>query len=120
MCPGVHYSLMLIRKTGAEGTRPAKFSKSRICQKAICALDGYELLFDAPTFHEFAVKTPLAVDVIASKLLEHKVIGGVNLQPLYPEFGEAMLFCVTEQHTKTDIDMLVNLLHTIERESEVL
>lgn len=112
--------LCLLGKQGLKELALQNFQKTEYAKKAICGLEGYELLFDAPTFNEFAVTTPLAGDVITQKLLEHKVIGGVNLQPLHPEFGEAMLFCVTEQHSKTDIDMLVDLLRTIECESEVL
>jgi glycine cleavage system protein P-like pyridoxal-binding family len=48
------------------------------------------------------------------------MIGGLNLTPYYPEFGEAMLLCVTEQHSKEDIDTLVRFLKTIEQESEVV
>ena len=112
--------LCLLGKQGLKELALQNFQKAEYAKRAICALPGYELVFQGPTFNEFAVKTPLTVDLINPKLLEHKMIGGVNLQQFYPEFGEAMLFCVTEQHTKAEIDALANVLHTIERESEVL
>lgn len=112
--------LCLLGKQGLKELALQNFQKAEYAKQAICALPGYEVLFQGPTFNEFAVKTPFAVEVINQKLLEHKMIGGVNLQQLYPEFGEAILFCVTEQHSKVEIDALVNALHAIERESEVL
>ncbi|GAK59704.1 probable glycine dehydrogenase [decarboxylating] subunit 1 [Candidatus Vecturithrix granuli] len=112
--------LCLLGKQGLKELALQNFQKAEYAKQAIRALPGYELLFQGPTFNEFAVKTPFAVDVINQKLLEHKIIGGVNLRQFYPDFGETMLFCVTEQHAKAEIDALVNVLHTIERESEVL
>ena len=112
--------LCMLGKQGIKEMAYQNFQKTEYTKKAICALDGYELLFESPTFNEFAVKTPVSVDLINQTLLENKMIGGVNLQTYYPEQGEAMLLCVTEQHSKDEIDSFVNLLKTIKQESEVL
>jgi glycine dehydrogenase subunit 1 len=43
-------------------------------------------------------------------LLAHGYQGGKPLKPDFPELDESALFCVTEMHTKEDIDGLVTAL----------
>ena len=112
--------LCMLGKQGMKELASQNFQKTEYAKKAMSALEGYEVLFEGPTFNEFVVKAPISVDLINQKLLEQKMIGGVNLNKYYPEFGEAMLLCVTEQNSKEDIDSLVNLFKTIEPESEVV
>ena len=112
--------LCMLGKQGMKELASQNFQKTEYAKKAMSALEGYEVLFEGPTFNEFVVKAPISVDLINQKLLEQKMIGGVNLNKYYPEFGEAMLLCVTEQNSKEDIDSLVNLFKTIEQESEVV
>ncbi len=42
--------------------------------------------------------------------LAHGYQGGKPLKQDFPELGESALFCVTEMHTKEDIDGLVTAL----------
>jgi len=112
--------LSTLGKQGIKELALQNFQKTEYAKKAISELQGYELLFSSPTFNEFAVKTTVSVDLINQKLLEQKIIGGLNLNAYYPEFDEAMLLCVSEQNSKEDIDTLVNLLKLTKQESEVL
>ncbi|MBD3305002.1 aminomethyl-transferring glycine dehydrogenase subunit GcvPA [candidate division KSB3 bacterium] len=112
--------LCILGKRGIKDVASQNFHKAEYAKKMITALDGYELLFSSPTFNEFAIKTPLTAELINQKLLEQKIIGGIDLTPFYPEFGDAMLFCVTEQHTKAEIDAFARCLKMIEQESEVV
>ncbi len=112
--------LSLLGRQGVKELANQNFQKSQYAKTSICALNGYELLFDGPTFNEFVVKTPLPVDFIQTQLMEQKIVGGYNLQTSYPAYGDAMLVCVTEQHSKDDIDTFVSALRNMEQESEVL
>lgn len=70
----------------------------------------------SPFFKEFIIDfndTGLTVEEINSRLLEQKIFGGKDLSLEFPEYGQAALYCVTEVHTKEDIDKLVNALSTI-------
>ncbi len=70
-------------------------------------------LFAAPYFKEFAVNfdgTGKTVAGINDALLRHKIFGGRDLTSEFPELGECALFCVTEVHTKEDLDRLVDAL----------
>ena len=73
-------------------------------------MNGYTLAFDAPFFKEFAVRTPRTVAALNKKLLKRNIIGGYDLSRAYPELKHTMLLCVTELHTKEDVDKLVDAL----------
>ena len=64
-----------------------------------------KVLFSAaPRFNEFVVQTsedPLAIN---SRLLGHKIIGGLPLKKFYPELGNAALWCCTELTIRAAID----------------
>ena len=84
--------------------------KSVYARKNITAIKGFEQAFTGVHFKEFAVKLPGSAKDLNRYLLEHKIIGGVDLEPHYPELGPAMLFCVTETKTREQLDGLVEAL----------
>src|SRR5271169_5343944 len=47
----------------------------------------------APRFNEFVVQTSDDPYAINSRLLEHKIVGGLPLKKFYPELGNAALWC---------------------------
>ncbi|WP_419955539.1 aminomethyl-transferring glycine dehydrogenase subunit GcvPA [Neobacillus niacini] len=71
---------------------------------------------NAAYFKEFIVdfnQTGLSVEQINQRLLEKKIFGGKDLSLEFPEFGQSALFCVTEVHTKEDIDYLAQAIKEI-------
>jgi glycine dehydrogenase subunit 1 len=74
------------------------------------------LFSGAPRFNEFVVQTSEDPYVINSRLLGHKLVGGLPLKKFYPELGNAALWCCTEMTTRTAIDTAVGML--AESESE--
>jgi glycine dehydrogenase subunit 1 len=70
----------------------------------------------SPFFKEFIIDfndTGLTVEEINAQLLEHKIFGGKDLSKEFPQYGQSALCCVTEVHTKEDIDKLVSVLSKI-------
>jgi glycine dehydrogenase subunit 1 len=64
-----------------------------------------KLLFSgAPRFNEFVVETQEDPYAINSRLLGHKIVGGLPLRKFYPELGNAALWCCTELTARTVID----------------
>ncbi len=96
-------------KTGMQQVANLNLQKAHYAAEQICQIPGYELAFSGPFFNEFVVKTPKDPVVLNKKLLEHGILGGLPL----PELGDAMLLCVTEQRSKSEIDALVNVLRGI-------
>src|SRR6202453_4542890 len=74
--------------------------------KAAYAVDQFsqhaEVLFaGAPRFNEFVVQTEEDPYAINTRLLGHKMIGGLPLKKFYPELGNAALWCCTELTTRS-------------------
>jgi glycine dehydrogenase subunit 1 len=73
------------------------------------------ILNAAPRFNEFVVQTSEDPAVINSRLLGHKIVGGLPLKKFYPELGNAALWCCTELTTRSTIDTAVGLVAESER-----
>ncbi len=95
---------------GLRETAELCLQKAAYAREKIAALQGYAQAFPGVHFKEFAVKLPGGGGRLNSHLLKHKIIGGLDLEPYYPELGPAMLFCVTETKTREQIDALVGAL----------
>lgn len=70
----------------------------------------------SPFFKEFLVdfnETGLSVETINKKLLEKQIFGGKDISKEFPIFGQCALYCVTEVHTKEDLDQLIAALQEI-------
>ncbi|MBV9848868.1 MAG: aminomethyl-transferring glycine dehydrogenase subunit GcvPA [Armatimonadetes bacterium] len=85
--------------------------KSHYAADEIANIPGYSLAFPgAAFFKEFVVRTPVPPEAVNEHLLQAGILGGLPLGPYYPDLADAMLFCVTEQRTKDEIDALVAAL----------
>lgn len=73
-------------------------------------------VFNTPSFKEFVINfddTGLEVCEINKKLLEFGIFGGKDISSEFPQLGNSALYCITEVHTKEDIDKLVDALRKI-------
>jgi glycine dehydrogenase subunit 1 len=73
------------------------------------------LFAGAPRFNEFVVQTSEDPYAINSRLLGHKIVGGLPLKKFYPELGNASLWCCTELTSRSMIDTAVGLVAESER-----
>jgi glycine dehydrogenase subunit 1 len=73
------------------------------------------LFLGAPRFNEFVVQTSEDPYAINSRLLGHKVVGGLPLKKFYPELGNASLWCCTELTSRSLIDTAAGLVAESER-----
>src|ERR1700683_2038653 len=83
--------------------------------KAAYAADQFSkhakvLFAGAPRFNEFVAETSEDPYAINSRLLGHKIVGGLPLKKFYPELGNAALWCCTELTTRAAIDEAVKLV----------
>ncbi len=102
--------LSLFGKNGLRELALLNMKKAAYAQEKIASLKGYQPLFSAPIFNEFAVKTPVPAVEIQKSLEKEGIIGGLDLTSFYPDLGDAMLFCVTEMNRKEEVDRLVEVL----------
>ncbi|HZK01432.1 MAG TPA: aminomethyl-transferring glycine dehydrogenase subunit GcvPA [Anaerovoracaceae bacterium] len=88
---------------------------SNYAKQQIETVEGIKTKFET-TFKEFVVnfdKTGKTVSVINEALKKKGIFGGLNLTEDFPDLGECALYCVTETHTKQDIDKLVAALREV-------
>jgi len=84
--------------------------------KAIGRIKGVRIAFPKGFFKEFVVSfdgTGKTVARINKALLKRGIFGGKDISKEFPEFGQSALYCVTETHTRDDIDRLVAALKEI-------
>jgi glycine dehydrogenase subunit 1 len=81
---------------------------------ALTAIDGVEPLFDNRSFfHEVPLKLAMPADEVLRSLASHNILGGYALQQDYPELGDALLVCATEQRSEDDIKQYAEQLQRI-------
>lgn len=92
--------------TGFKKLAQLNHDKAAYLQNAL-AEAGVELPFEAPCFNEFVVKFPSGSGSTYQRLLEKKIVAGLPLASYYPELADHYLLCVTETHSREDLDALV-------------
>jgi len=102
---------------GKEGIRELaehNLAKAAYAAQALSAQPGAKLLFtSAPRFHEFVLQTTEAPSIWSQRLLEEKIVGGLDLGKWYPELGNATLWCATELITREQIDTAAKVLSAV-------
>ena len=112
---GVYLALM-----GPKGMREIGegiMQRSCYAMAKISEIEGVRApVFTSAHFKEFVVNFDDAgktVEEINKELLGHRIFGGKDLTREFPELGNSALYCVTEVHTKEDIDGLANSIKEV-------
>jgi glycine dehydrogenase subunit 1 len=92
-------------------------ARSHYAARRLSEIKGVRVPFAAGFFREFVVNysaTGKPVAAINDALRkQHGIFGGRDLSQYLPELGQSALYCVTEVHTKDDIDRLVTGLSEV-------
>jgi len=112
---GVYLALM-----GPQGMREIGegiMQRSRYAMLQLSKIRGVKCpAFNAAHFKEFVVNfdaTGKTVAEINRALLKCEIFGGKDLTKEFPELGNSALYCITEVHTKDDIDRLADALRKV-------
>jgi len=100
--------LSYLGKKGIKQLAELCFLKVRYAYEKLIALEGVEPVFTGPFFKEFVIKANREPAEITKYLLQYNIIGGLDLGRFYPRLDGSMLFCVTESHSRGEIDYLVD------------
>jgi glycine dehydrogenase subunit 1 len=99
---------------GKEGIRELaehNLAKADYTAKTLSAAPGAKRLFTgAPGFNEFVLQTDEAPAAWSKRLLDEKIVGGIELSRWYPELKNATLWCATEIITRKQIDTAAKVL----------
>jgi glycine dehydrogenase subunit 1 len=105
--------IALLGPTGFREVGEAIIARSRYAADRIAELPGVDVRFRAGFFREFVVDfggSGRTVADVNRELLERGIFGGRDLSRDVPALGECALYCVTELHSKADIDRLCSAL----------
>jgi glycine dehydrogenase subunit 1 len=91
--------------------------KANYAMRQLSKIEGVKApIFKSSHFKEFTVNFDgdgLSVKRVHEKLLQRQIHGGKDISKEFPELGETALYCVTEIHSKEEIDCLVEALSEI-------
>jgi glycine dehydrogenase subunit 1 len=99
-----------IRRVAEVCARRAHYARGRLC-----AIAGVRPAFEAPTFHEFVLRVPVAPDELNARLADRGFLGGLALAPWYPQLADGWLVCVTEARSRAQIDALATAVAEVLR-----
>ena len=109
--------LSLLGPAGLKEVGEGIIQRSHYAAKKLAEIPGLKSPYlDGSFFKEFVVNfdgTGKAVREINAALREYGVFGGHDLSQSHPRLGESALYCVTEVHTKADIDRLVSAVREV-------
>ncbi len=110
--------LALLGPQGLKELGENVMARSQYAMKQLSKIKGVKApVFKSPHFKEFTVNidgTGKKVATMHKRLLtKYGVHGGQNVSREFPELGQTALYCVTEVHSKEDIDRLAQGLGDI-------
>jgi glycine dehydrogenase subunit 1 len=84
--------------------------RTAYARERLAAVEGVELLHEAPVVREFAVRLDAPVGAVLDRCAERGIAAGYPLGRDYPEHGDGLLVAITERRTKEQIDALADAL----------
>jgi glycine dehydrogenase subunit 1 len=85
----------------------------------LAGVDGVELIHDAPTVREFAIRLDAPVGEVLDRCAQDGIAAGYSLGREYREFENGLLVAITERRSRADIDRLADTLGRAIGESAV-
>ena len=91
-------------------------ARSHYAAKRLAALPGVEIKLSPAFFKEFVVNFDGAHTTVAEvneRLLDHAIFGGKDLSRDFPALGQSALYCVTEVHSRADVERLATAVKKV-------
>ena len=86
--------------------------RTAYARERLAAVDGVELLHDAPVAREFAIRLDAPVAAVIDRVSEAGIAAGYPLGRDYPEYEDGLLVAITERRSRDDIDRLADALES--------
>lgn len=96
--------LSTVGRRGFQELATRNIQKAAYLKNALAALPGFELVYRAPVFNEFVVRTPAPAAQIVDELLAEGILAGLPLSRYFPERTHELLVCATENTTRAAMD----------------
>ncbi|MEE9212545.1 MAG: aminomethyl-transferring glycine dehydrogenase subunit GcvPA, partial [Phycisphaeraceae bacterium] len=95
------------------------YHKAHHAAAQIAALDGYDLAYAGPFFHEFVVNCPVPARAVIDAGRQRNILPGLDCAELGIGTENQLLIAVTEKRSAADIDALVDLLQRVPADRNV-
>lgn len=105
--------MALLGPDGLKRVAAASHSNTRKLVERLTAIEGVELEFDRPYFHEALLRLNQPVDEVLRALAVQDLLGGYSVVRDYPELENCLLVCATETKDEEDIDAYASHLERI-------
>ncbi|MCS7207588.1 MAG: aminomethyl-transferring glycine dehydrogenase subunit GcvPA [Dehalococcoidia bacterium] len=106
--------LAALGKQGLRTVAELVWHKAHYAARLVSAIPGYRLPLQGVFFQEFVVQCPIAPAEINRRLLQRRIIGGLDISPLIPN---GMLVCVTEMNTRQEIESFAHALAEVAQQA---
>lgn len=101
----------LMGKRGFVAVAEQCLAKATYLKEQLTALGTWELPYSTATFNEFVVRSKRGpVAPLVAKLAAQGILAGVELSRWNSAHDRDLLVCVTERHSRADLDRLVTAL----------
>ncbi len=84
--------------------------RTAYARELLGAVDGVEVLHEAPVVREFAVTVDAPVTAVLDRCAAQGIAAGYPLGRDYPEYENGLLIALTERRSRQDIDRLADVL----------
>ncbi|HEX2140505.1 MAG TPA: aminomethyl-transferring glycine dehydrogenase subunit GcvPA, partial [Woeseiaceae bacterium] len=105
--------MSLLGYDGLNAVARESVGRTRELAKLLTAIEGVDKAFDAPHFHEIALRLDRPVAPVLAALAERGILGGLDISRDYPELGHVLLACATETKTQSDLEAYAGALAEI-------
>ena len=99
--------MAIVGQSGLRKVAEACHANARLLAERLTALEGVELEFASPYFHEIVVRIEQPFEKLQRALAVQDYLIGYDLSKDYPELENCILLCATEKRTEEEIDDLV-------------
>src|SRR5436190_20223143 len=106
---GVIY-LAWLGKQGIVEVGELMAQRTAYARERLAAIEGVELLHEAPVVREFAISIDAPVDAVLERCAADGIAAGYPLAREYPEHPGGLLVAITERRSREDIDRLADSL----------
>lgn len=107
------HAAIYLAALGNEGQRRVSeinLQNAHYLKQELRKLKGCEIVFNAPSFNEFVLRTAVPVEKVLDECRVQGIFAGVKLGCDYPQLKNCMLVCVTETKSINDLDRFVSVL----------
>ena len=98
---------------GLEELGQTCLQRSHTAADLLSSVAGCSLVFDAPFFKEFVLRTPKPAEVVVAQLADRGYLVGPSLGASYEGMDNCLLFAVTERRSAEEVEGLAKALSEV-------